>query len=318
MGPSAITSGTVVTPSRVLSSLGVVAAPRVMAAASGVVPATRPVVVSGAGLPTAGYVRNGPKDLLAMGQVVSTRTVSVEELIATGRMDPGSGFVANPVAAPAAFDPAAEVAAAWATVHQNMEANARVPREVFVEYCMSRAQGLPKLGEYEAYLNTLFDTATALMLPAEKTDLGKHCFGYASLLANEFYFDQPADMLSLKAESKPKDKLEGVRANMDADWAAVDKDAEGRVSIDAFVNHFLNKHAAQVVPESQQNYETFLIQNFNSALAMMLPDQKTNLGGHCFRYAAVMAGEFYFDAANQANAGCGCSAPVADILGVTK
>jgi hypothetical protein len=219
-------------------------------------------------------------------------------------------------------DPKARVAADWDLAHQMLgDPNARVPREVFLEVCLGKwdfPAGSPDLNYYQEYLNYLFDTATALMLPSQKTDLGKHCFGYATLLAMEFYMGgTPADSLALKADSKPSDRLATVRDELDADWASVPKDVEGRVTYDAFVRYFLSKHASQLAPETQECFEQFLLQDFRSALAMMIPEQKETLGGHCFRYAAMMAGEFYFDAAKEATTGCGCSAPVADILGIT-
>merc|ERR1712066_775357 len=80
----------------------------------------------------------------------------------------------------------------------------------------------------------------------------------------------------------------------------------------------MGKHAEKLVPETAKFYEAFLEKNFQSALSMMLPQKKSTLGGHCFRYAGLMAGEFYFDAAKDAATGCGCSAPVADVLSITK
>merc|ERR1711924_295998 len=106
------------------------------------------------------------------------------------------------------------------------EPSARVPLDAFLGYCLSSVPDACKTIEYESYLNYIFTTALSLMLPNQKTDLGKHCFGYATILANEFYFDgQPADGLSLKADSKPQDRLAVVRQEMDMDWAAVEKDA---------------------------------------------------------------------------------------------
>lgn len=217
------------------------------------------------------------------------------------------------------FDPGAEVLAAWLDVHTMLsDAQARVPRNAFVEYCLRMAPpGTPKRPEYTQYLNELFTTATALMLPSKKNDLGKHCFGYAMMLAGEFYFDKPLDRLSL-TKSGALDGLQSVRSELDADWASVPKDeVSGRVSLDGFKYYMIMKHGARLTPETQGVYEQFLEQNFRSALSMMLPEQKDTLGGHCFRYASLMAGEFYFDAAKDAFTGCGCSAPVADVLGVT-
>jgi hypothetical protein len=128
-------------------------------------------------------------------------------------------------------DPKARVAADWDLAHQMLGApNARVPREVFLEVCLGKwdfPAGSPDLNYYQEYLNYLFDTATALMLPSQKTDLGKHCFGYATLLAMEFYMGgTPADSLALKADSKPSDRLATVRDELDADWASVPKDVD--------------------------------------------------------------------------------------------
>jgi len=218
------------------------------------------------------------------------------------------------------FDPQQAVARAWQMAHAKMDdPQARVPREGFVDLCMLRAP--PETSKKESYikfLNALFDTGTALMLPSQKTDLGKHCFGYAALLANEFYFAEPMDYLCLAEEPKSPDNLVAVRTDLNADWAQVTKDAEGRVSLESFKTHYLQKFADRLVPESQKSYEAFLEQNFQAALSMMLPAEKDSLGGHCFRYAGLMAGEFYFDAAKDAVTGCGCSTPVSDVLGVTK
>jgi len=211
-----------------------------------------------------------------------------------------------------------DVSSAWEGVHEQLpEATSRVPREAFVSYHMKKVPAkAPKRAEYEKYLNVLFDSATGLMLPAKKVDLGKHCFGYASILADEFYWNQPADRLSLKADMKPADRLAEVRKDLDVDWNIVPKDAEGRVTKAAFVEYYMKKHRAQMILQTKGDFAEFLNRDFESALAMMLPEEKSSLGGHCFRYAGLMAGEFYFDAAKQAAVGCGCNTPVADVLKV--
>ena len=112
--------------------------------------------------------------------------------------------------------------------------------------------------------------------------------------------------------------MASVRADLDADWEKVAKDKNGRVAQTQFREHFTKKHKDLLVPETKKHYQAFLDLNFQSALAMMLPEKKATLGGHCFRYAALMAGEFYFDAAKVAEAGCGCSGSVADVLQITK
>lgn len=121
-------------------------------------------------------------------------------------------------------DPRVAVASAWREAHASLsDSEARIDRAVtrpfvhcvqspfhimltlshqqtFVKYHMARVESnAPKKAEYEQYLHTLFDAAAALMLPKEKTDLGKHCFGYATLLAGEFYCENPKDSLRLVA-----------------------------------------------------------------------------------------------------------------------
>jgi hypothetical protein len=160
------------------------------------------------------------------------------------------------------------------------------------------------------------------VLPAKQTELGRHCFGYAALLAGEFHFNNsnsPADRLCLmsSAERPVDDRVASARADLDIDWDAVSKDKnEQRVSLSQFCTYFLKKYESRLVPETKKHFETFLKSNFQSALAMMLPQKMKTLDEHCFRYAALIAGEFYFDAAKHAETGCGDSGAVADILNI--
>merc|ERR1712023_134450 len=107
----------------------------------------------------------------------------------------------------------------WDDVHTgymgsgSVDPKARVHQEAFVRWCMSQA---PKDGvkreAFQQYANNLFDTGVALMGPSRRTDLGKHCFGYASLLAGEFYADKPQDRLGLARWERPDDELFLLRA----------------------------------------------------------------------------------------------------------
>lgn len=226
----------------------------------------------------------------------------------------------------APVSPQSSVAHRWAMAHAGKsDQSSRVPRDDFLDVCYEIVD-IPdgKEDAFDQYANALFDTGTALMLPAQKTDLGKHCFGYMTLLAPEFYGDKfygdkPKDSLSLAVKKKPDDEFSDVRADFDADWERVPKDATGRVTEDAFVNYFTAKYEMKqkLVPQTKYIYMMFLKQNFKTCLSMMLPEKKSTLGGHCFRYGALVAGEFYFDAAKDAYTGCGCQSPVADVLGVT-
>jgi len=48
-----------------------------------------------------------------------------------------------------------------------------------------------------------------------------------------------------------------------------------------------------LTPVEVPSYLDFLDATFTAALRMMLPANKDTIGGHCFRYAALMAREFY-------------------------
>ena len=112
-----------------------------------------------------------------------------------------------------------------------------------------------------------------------------------------------------------------VKAELNADWASVPKNEKGRCDRKSFVSFLLDKHKDQYDDGSKAHFEKFLNATFDASTALMLPAQKADLGGHCFRYGALMAGEFYFAAAKNAAAGpggCGCDTPVSDVLGITK
>eukprot|EP00931_Biecheleriopsis_adriatica_P047930 TRINITY_DN27667_c0_g1_i1.p1 TRINITY_DN27667_c0_g1~~TRINITY_DN27667_c0_g1_i1.p1 ORF type:complete len:242 (-),score=60.07 TRINITY_DN27667_c0_g1_i1:12-737(-) len=215
------------------------------------------------------------------------------------------------------------VRARWEAAHKTLpDPSARVPATVFASVNACGAQS--RQAEYGVFLAAVFEASTALMLPAVKADLGKHCFGYGCLLADEFYFDSkagPADKLKLVTQELPCDSLLlPLRQELDGDWAAVKKDSDGRVTGSTFREHCLSKYAKQLgdVAAVRQNYEKFLAKVFDVGLKMS-GTTKGTLGGHCFRYATLFAGEFYFAAAQEsATPGCGCNTPVADVLRITK
>lgn len=191
----------------------------------------------------------------------------------------------------------------WEAVHSEFmgtgaDPKARVHQEAFVKWCMSQApQDTEKREAFQQYANILFDTGAAMMGPSRRTDLGKHCFGYASLLASEFYGEKPLDCLGLAKSERPDDELFLLRAELDQDWERVRKDEIGLVTRAAFKDYFLEKYIEKLIPESRQYFMTFLDQDFSVCASMMLPERNSTIGGHQFRYGALLAGEFHFEAA---------------------
>lgn len=207
---------------------------------------------------------------------------------------------------------------AWMKVHEMLESpDLPVPRETFVQHCINT---LPvseeRMPYYEEYANALFDVGTAFMFPERRDDVGQHAFGYAYLMAVEFYDDQPTDYLGLAREERAEDEYATLRADLDQDWDNVQRDQEGRVTNDVFVDYYLNKHSDKLVQETSEAYASFLVHVFRTCLCMMLPEQRETLGGHCFRYGGLLAGEFYFDNALQATTGTTRRIQVMDSLGI--
>lgn len=188
----------------------------------------------------------------------------------------------------------------WALAHAGL-VDGRVDQDMFVAAFVQQQRDDH---HFRAYVEAIFKASTAMMLPSLKKDLGKHCFGYGALLANEFYTSSgsSADGLGLVSGSSGCDttQLQLARASLNADFAAVAKDLDGRVNETAFVNFYMQKNAGLLAASgSSAAYQRFLHHCFYIGRSMMLklPDKfkKNSLGGHCFRYSGLMAGEFYFD-----------------------
>merc|ERR1712086_936548 len=106
------------------------------------------------------------------------------------------------------------------------------------------------------------------------------------------------DDLALSEDSAqvkgPFGDLQTQDAALKTMWAdaALDKTADGRVKEASFKTFMKAKYGASTTETAA--YDTFLGTVFAAATSMMLPDVKTDLGEHCFTYAAAFAGEFYF------------------------
>lgn len=173
----------------------------------------------------------------------------------------------------------------------------------FIDLGLLSESGKP---DYLTFLDSVFKSAFSMMLlhpqPSEKyydgmPTLGEHCFKYAGALAGEYYFggNNGADRLGLSE----------VPALTD-DWNNATKvpvGGTGRVTLEHFEQLYLTKFASSLTEHTRPKYKQFLSNTFVASFSMMLatPDLASKmyqsggtLGGHCFRYAGLMAGEFYF------------------------
>jgi hypothetical protein len=160
----------------------------------------------------------------------------------------------------------------------------------------------------------------------EESNLGTKCFGITYTLSQEFYYKAMSGKDSLGLTSgTPLDgfgnptvdaALVAAHAKANDDWNRVEKNEEGRVTHAAFKHYFMTKHgmpsqfsldpvdpsswvqaaltAHADAAEAITSFDPFLDLTFTSALRMMLPSQKFSVGQHCFKYASLMAHEFYF------------------------
>jgi hypothetical protein len=238
--------------------------------------------------------------------------------------------------AAALYDTAAEapyiVLERWTKVHQLLpEPNARVPHPEFVQvHKMLASAATPSMrldenSPFVDFLNALFVAATGLMYPKEKKDLGKHCFGYASLVQDEFYAkpSTPPDKLGLL--SAPAigwfDPLKVVRVQLQDDWTRAPKSSSGHVDLQSFKQQISKRHGMKLgnISEANASYDRFLEKVFAAMIRIRSQSSEEWLDQHGFIYGAFFAYEFYFADARDAERaeGCGSSTPVADNLGIT-
>ena len=176
----------------------------------------------------------------------------------------------------------------WADPALDKTAGGRVNAASFKTFMKAKyGASTTETAAYDEFLGTVFAAATSMMLPEIKTDLGQHCFTYAAALAGEFYFanDSAPDRLKLKGA--------GAVADLDTSWTNIPKD-NGRVAKANFIAFFAGKYSADTTEYKTAAFQTFADKVFTAATSMMLPTSKTDLGEHCFKYAAGLIGEFYF------------------------
>jgi len=237
----------------------------------------------------------------------------------------------NPEASDALAGARRDVNWAWQRAQAIMKANKRVTKDAFIQVCKEHAKSQKHLTDdntanFEIYLHSLFDTAIAMMSavtwssvpwsipgargadPVGFNSLGKHCFGYAFLLAEAFYFAGPnsgADPLGLAS----KNELVGEWNDLAKKWKLVGE-WNGRINKKIFKAQMKEKYSSQWPlyvadsgigdPVKMQRYSEFLDLVFDSGIQMMrgaYNDEAhlTTLGKHCYAYADLMAAEFYFD-----------------------
>merc|ERR1712032_1758550 len=150
---------------------------------------------------------------------------------------------------------------------------------------------------------------------------GKHCFGYASLVADEYRDNK--DKLGLL--SPPAigwfDPMHSLRNDLRTDMTRIDVDNDDKIGRDSFRSVLIRRHEPKFgdVAEAREAFEGFLDRLFD-AMCLSGGTDDTCMKRTMFPYAALLAYEFYFsDARDKALAqGCGSSTPVADNLGITR
>merc|ERR1712070_127504 len=116
----------------------------------------------------------------------------------------------------------------------------------------------------------MFKAATGLMLPKDKKDLGKHCFGYSSILVNEYYEgsseDDAPDLLGLLQAPVMDwiDPLKSLRHQLSQDWSKA-KNHEGHCDLDSFRNILRERHARKLggITEATDAYTQFMERLFD-------------------------------------------------------
>lgn len=194
---------------------------------------------------------------------------------------------------------------AWSEIHTRDDClmGHDVPRQAFLDQCMKEAAiAGDQVKDYREYINVLFEVGMAMALPSVKTELSKHEFSYCYIIKNEFYAEDPDDSLGLRANGTPTGFAVPLKESVSADWDGVTKDGDGRVGLEAFKKYFLEKYKGQLSPEVVGSYKTYLEKIFMACCAMMTPVKHTRppwktraLPDHCFRYGAMLAGEFHFE-----------------------
>ena len=137
--------------------------------------------------------------------------------------------------------------------------------------------------------------------------LSGHCFRYAGALAGEFTFGSvEQDRLHLTREGGGPEtipatlvaKIQGNQATgripeFDTAWMAVPKDATGGVTKADWTQFMKAKYSDVLVGRQVARYDDFLSGLYDAAVAMAYP-KRTTLNAHAFKYAAVVASEFYW------------------------
>lgn len=198
----------------------------------------------------------------------------------------------------------------WDLVSKVPIGDGRVTPDAFKEYYVSKflkegvlvEDGVPG---YEAFLDSVFDAAfgMALLRPQLAVDyhgkptLGVHSFKYASVMAGEYYFGGH--------DGQDRLRLSEVQTLTD-DWKSAPKvevGGQNRVTEEGFAHVYKTRFARLLTENTMPAYEEFLGLVFSASFDMMLakPDLDSKrfegagtLGGHCFRYAGLMARKFYF------------------------
>jgi len=143
---------------------------------------------------------------------------------------------------------------------------------------------------YRTYLGKVFDAATAMMLPRVKQDIGKHCFMYASKLAEYSTFLSAPPTVSHESAMADWTEFQKIYEDhlVNKDWTDFTSNKE------AFKTTFFNKYKAEFAQLSlfENAFKEYLGALHEVGIA--LQPEEENLDEQRFGLLGQFVQEFYF------------------------
>merc|ERR1719272_2411540 len=190
----------------------------------------------------------------------------------------------------------------WGSVEK--DADGRVTEDAFVDYFSATSFGsavpAASSGEYAAFLADTFTVAIRMMPLGDghKGTIGGHCFKEVMDLPFAFYSEGNSGYCTIAPRA-----FAAVAGDECADaglshWDVVEKDADGRVKEEAFVDYFSATSFGSAVPAANSDaFAMYLKKAYKVAIDMMPlgDDHKGTIGGHCFKEVQFLPFAFYLN-----------------------